>query len=133
MRHFDGNKYVAELNAFRIQLGSVPGSELDFRNAFRAIGLPSNQIFWSEFKNSNLLSKIGKDLYCFTEPENPINYKKLDSIYAKYHKRAEQYKRTWISNKSGNSLFGRTDIIEAIELLTSNGFDVIMRANKLIK
>ncbi len=130
---FKANEHISYLNAFREQLGSIPATEIDFRSALKHCGLPSNLVFWSEFKHSNIISKIGKDLYCFTEPDKPINYKKLEVIYKKYKKRSECYKNTWIANKNGNALFVRPDIIEAIKLLTDNGFEVIMRANNLIK
>lgn len=125
-RKFNAKAYITALNTIHYQLSQTPFTSETIQIEFKNCGLPSNPIFWSVFSKSNLVKKIGRNLYCFNEPDTPIHFIKLDTIYKEYKRRLTAYRNKWHDNKKQKDVLKRPDIQAAIKLLKDNGMDVVI-------
>lgn len=127
--------HIAALNEFRehsIQSGDLPLSEDSLRNAFKACGIPSNSLFFLEFRNSGLLVKVEKDMYAWKDTL-PIHHQALQSIYSRYQKRAREYANIHYTKIRMNKESKEKEIEKAIKLLKENGFEIFTPCHKLYK
>lgn len=114
--------HIAALNEFRkhsIQSGDLPLAEEDFRNALKACGIPSNSLFFAEFRNSGLLVRVEGDMWTWKN-QLPIHHQTLQGIYVRYQKKREEVLKS-------------KEIEEAVNLLKSNGFEVFAPYKGLYK
>lgn len=118
--------HIVSLNKFRansIKHGDLPLSEGDFRNAFKACGIPSNALFFLEFRRAGLLVRVERDMYAW-QNNRPIHHQILQNIYAKYQKRVNEYSNARYTRKKREKVLKGKEIEEAINLLKNNGFEV---------
>lgn len=126
-RKFDAESHIVDLNSLRIQLANIAFTSDTLREGFKNCNIPSNPIFLNEFFKSGLITQIGKDLYCFTNPSKPIHFNKLNDIYKEYKKKSDKYHNKWYNKEKRKNVLKRSDIQAAIRLLNENGMEVIFR------
>ena len=125
-RKFDAEAHIVDLNTMRTQLAKIPFTSDTIREGFKSCGIPSNALFWAVFSNSELVQKIGNDLYCFRNPDKPIHFHRLGDIYKEYKKRVTIYHNKWCDKKKRKDILKRPDIQDAIKLLQDNGFTIVI-------
>ena len=130
-RKFDAEAHIIDLNTLRHQLAKIPFTSDTIREGFKNCGIPSNALFWAVFSNSELIQKIGVDLYCFRNPDKPIHFHRLGDIYKEYKKRVTIYHNKWSDKKKRKDILKRPDIQDAIKLLQDNGFTIVIDVNNL--
>lgn len=126
-RKFDPEEHIIGLNTLKSQLALTPFDSDTIRKGFKSCGIPSNNLFFSIFKKSDILKCIGEDLYCFINPNKPIHFTKLSEIYREYSKKSDIYRNRWHDKKNCKNLLSRSDIRDAIKLLKSNGIEIIIK------
>ena len=127
--------HIVPLNEFRansIEHGDLPLSEEDFRNAFKVCGIPSNALFFLEFKNSGLLVRVEGDRYTWKN-DRPIHHLVLRNIYVKYQRKVNAYASARYSRKKREEVLKSKEIEEAIDLLKKNGFEIFAPHQGLYK
>lgn len=127
--------HIATLNEFRkhsIQSGDLPLSEEDFRNTFKACGIPSNPLFFSEFRSSGLLVRVEGNMWAWKN-KLPIHHQTLQDIYVRYQKKANGYANARYARKKREEVLKSKEIEEAVNLLKSNGFEVFAPHKGLYK
>lgn len=127
--------HIAALNEFRkhsIQSGDLPLAEEDFRNALKACGIPSNPLFFAEFRNSGLLVRVGGDMWTWKN-RLPIHHQTLQGIYVRYQKKKNGYASAHYARKKREEVLKSKEIEEAVNLLKSNGFEVFAPYKGLYK
>lgn len=132
---FHATEHISALNEFRkysISSGNQPLSSDDFRAAFKACGIPSNPLFFLEFRNSGLLVRVEGNMYVWKN-KLPIHYRTLQSIYSRYQKRANGYVRTHLEKKSRAKDLKSKEIESAISLLKDNGYEIFIPCKGLFK
>jgi hypothetical protein len=102
---FDAKLVIASLNEIKQDKNIF--TEEECRMFLKECGIPSNILFFKEFKNS-LLRKIGNK-YTF-QSIKPIHFNDLQVIYNRYYKIVNAEKKDPIQ--------------EAIELLKRNGYKI---------
>lgn len=125
----DHIKALNEHKQDTIQHGNLPLSDRDFKNLFKSCNIPSNSLFFLEFRNFGLLTKIGKNMYTWSN-ELPIHHKSLQIIYERYQQRANTYVHTYLTKKKEAKILKDKEIEDAIYLLKSNGFEVFAPSSK---
>ena len=130
-RKFNAETHIIELNILRNQLAKISFSSDTIREGFKNCGIPSNALFWAVFSNSGLVKQIGRNLYCFNNPNKPIHFYRLDAIYKEYQKKVNAYHNKWYDNKKHKDILKRPDIQAAIKLLRENGMDVVVNVQKI--
>ena len=130
-RKFNAEEYIVGLNILRHQLSESLFTSNKIREEFKNCGIPSNMLFWTVFSNSGLVQKVENNLYCFKNPDKPIHFCKLESIYKEYKERATIYYNRWYNKKKHKNLLERHDIQDAIKLLQDNGFTIVIDVNNL--
>ena len=130
-RKFDAEAHIIDLNTLRHQLAKIPFTSDTIREGFKSCGIPSNALFWAVFSNSELVQKIGDNLYCFRNPDKPIHFHRLGDIYKEYKKRVTIYHNKWSDKKKRKDILKRPDIQDAIKLLQDNGFTIVIDVNNL--
>ena len=103
----------------------VPVSSEDFRAAFKTCGIPSNPIFWMEFRNSGLLTRVEGHLFVWTNAVSPIHHQQLQSIYNTYQKRINRNCGAYRERKKRQELLKSKEIEDAVNLLKENGFEIL--------
>ena len=116
-------------------------SKDEFLKGLKEIGIPSNEHFWRILLKSvlptqkcKLLTKVRKDGFVFTKPKEPIYHGDLQALYDAYSKTIKKYQQACKEKKQqtvsapdkeqeANEL--PVQIREAIDLLKSNGFEVL--------
>lgn len=130
-KKFDAEAHITNLNKLRIELAKIPFTSDTIRKGFKSCGIPSNLLFWSVFRNSGLVSMIEEGLYCFNDPRKPIHFTKLSEIYRQYQEKTTVYHNKWHDKKKQKDVLKRQDIQAAIKLLNENGFDVVLKIQKI--
>ena len=130
-RKFDAESHIVDLNTLRIQLIKTPFTSNTIREGFKNCGIPSNLLFWTIFSSSGLVQRVGKDLYCFRNPNKPIYFHRLEDIYKEYKKRVTVYHNKWYDKKQRRDVLKRSDIQDAIKLLQNNGFTIVIDVKNL--
>ena len=125
------------VNEFRNSLIKRNGvfSKDEFLKGLKDLGLPSNVHFWSALRTCKcseiggpLITKVGQDKFVFTDPKKPIFWGDLQAVYNSYKSLLEKYKKTQKQKKTAvkeESKALSDEIAKAIELLKSNGFEVL--------
>lgn len=126
-KRFDAETSIVYLNTLRVQLSNTTFTEDTIRKGFKNCKIPSNALFWSEFRNSGIVIKVGEDLYCFKNPNKPIHFRMLNEIYKRYKDRADLYYNKWYDKKRRKNVLKNSEIQAAIKLLNDNGFEVLRR------
>ena len=132
---FSAIDHISALNEFRkysIGSGDIPLTESDVRDVFKRCGIPSNSLFFSEFKKSGLLVKVERDLYVWKN-QRPIHYQVLQNIYERYQKRLYKYRTTYYHRRVCSKKLLSKEIKNAINLLKENGFEVVIPCGELYK
>ena len=127
--------HIAALNEFKkysIQSGDLPLTEEDFRTAFKACGIPSNSLFFIEFRNSGFLVKVEGNMWTWKN-QLPIHHQTLQGIYVRYQKKANGYASAHYAQKKREEVLKSKEIEEAVNLLKSNGFEVFAPYKGLYK
>lgn len=128
---FNSEAHIASLNALRAKLANNVFSVSTIRIELRECGIPSNLSFCSFFLNSDIITKIDEDRFCFSNPNKPIHFQKLEEIYKKYLEKQNQYQNKYLNKKKQSDIIKRADIQAAITLLNDNGMIVISQKNIL--
>lgn len=102
----------------------VPISSEDFRAAFKTCGIPSNAMFWVEFRNSGLLTRVEGHLFVWTSAVSPIHHQQLQSIYNTYQRKVNRNYGAYRERKKRQELLKSKEIEDAINLLKENGFEI---------
>lgn len=117
---------ISALNSIRMRFANASFTSDIIRNEFRLHKMPSNSLFWSVFCTSGLLQRVDVDLFRFTNANKPIHISYLDNIYNEYRNRSNKYVQKYrVTHKKQNTL-EREDVQNAIKLLTSYGFKVVI-------
>lgn len=119
--------HIVPLNEFRansIKHEDLPLSEEDFRNAFKACGIPSNALFFLEFRRAGLLVRVEGDMYAWKN-NLPIHHQTLQGIYTRYQKKVNEYSNARYARKKREKALKSKEIEDAINLLKENGFEVL--------
>lgn len=127
--------HIAAFNEFRkhsIRSGDLPLSEEDFRNAFKACGIPSNSLFFSEFRSSGLLVRVEGNMWAWKN-KLPIHYQTLQGIYVRYQKKVNGYANAHYARKKREEMLKSKEIEEAVNLLKRNGFEIFAPYQGLYK
>lgn len=125
---FNSSEHIKPLNEFK-QLTNYPLSEEDIRIALKNCGIPSNILFFNEFKNSGILLKVEGNLYVWNSSE-PIHYKFLQTVYSNYQRKVNEYAyRAYQKKKEGQEYL---EISDAIQLLKSKGFIILTPGSQII-
>ena len=132
MKEFQAIQHIAELNNFKMQSKSLILSREDFCAALKNCSIPSNALFFNEFRNSGLLVKVGKDTYAWKDIK-PIHFKTLQLIYCTYQNKLNKYLQTYNNKKKEKDLLKREQIESAITLLKNNGFEIFAPYKGLYK
>ena len=123
---FVAMNHIVALNEFKkhsIQSGDLPLSEENFRNALKSCGIPSNSLFFLEFKSSGLLVRVEGNMWAW-KSKLPIHHQTLQRIYVQYQKKVNGYASAHYARKKKEEAFKSKEIEEAVNLLKSNGFEV---------
>lgn len=82
---FDPKKCIGPLNNAKqaLQWKNVPFDKETLLNNLKACGLPTNNIFWSALRKSNILQEVSKGKYMFTSKE-PIFVGALEEVKKSY-------------------------------------------------
>ena len=99
-------------------------TDRDFRDSLKECGIPSNNLFWIEFKKSGLIREVEANVFQWSNTSSPIHFKTLQDIYKRYHARMVKYQSNYKEKKAYHSIYKREDIKEAIDLLKDNGFEI---------
>lgn len=124
---FRAIEHIKQLNILKRDMvrAGVPVSSEDFRAAFKTCGIPSNPMFWVEFRNSGLLTRVEGRLFVWTNAISPIHHQQLQSIYNTYQKRINRNCVAYRERKKREELLKSKEIEDAINLLKENGFEVL--------
>lgn len=132
---FIAANHIAVLNEFKrhsIKSCDLPLSRTDFCNLFKNCGIPSNSLFFTEFKNSGLLIKVEGNMYTWKN-KHPIHHLTLQSIYARYQKKINTYANTRYCKKKREKEIETEEIRKAITLLKDNGFKIFMQCGEFYR
>lgn len=123
---FRAIEHIKQLNMLKKDMvrAGVPISSEDFRAAFKTCGIPSNAMFWVEFRNSGLLTKVEGHMFVWTSAVSPIHHQQLQSIYNTYQKRINRNSDAYRERKKKRELLRSKEIEDAINLLKENGFEI---------
>lgn len=123
---FKAIEHIKQLNMLKRDMvhAGVPVSSEDFRAAFKTCGIPSNLIFWMEFRNSGLLTRVEGHLFVWTSAVSPIHHQQLQSIYNSYQKKINAVRDRYLEKKAREELLKSKEIEDAINLLKENGFEI---------
>lgn len=89
---FDSEERISAINKFRIAMNGEKFSKAQILAVFKENHLPCNSSFWSTFKRSGIIKKIGRDQYVFSS-DKPIFHGVLNTIYQKYRAMANGYQQ----------------------------------------
>lgn len=123
---FRAIEHIKQLNMLKkdmVRVG-VPVSSEDFRAAFKTCGIPSNAMFWVEFRNSGLLTRVEGHLFVWTNAVSPIHHQQLQSIYNTYQRKVNRNYDTYREKKKRQELLKSKEIEDAVNLLKENGFEI---------
>lgn len=131
---FQAIAHISELNELKQDIlhGAAPVSEEELRAGLKNCGLPSNILFWSEFKNSGLLVKVEGNLFVW-KTKHPIHHRMLQAIYLKYQNRINGYTRAYKEKKAELRAAKDKEVDEAINLLKSRGYEIFAPCKGLYK
>lgn len=115
---FQAIEHIKGLNLLQQRLNKPITAE-KFRAELKKIGIPSNYIFWLEFKRTGLVMEITKGAYIFAN-STPIHHTMLQNIYKKYQEKLSRY---------SNPQEGKIEA--AIKLLKENGFEILIPRGEL--
>lgn len=134
LKAFEAIAHIGELNELKqgILHGKAPISERDFRAGLKSCGIPSNIVFWSEFKNSGLIVKVEGNMFVWKNRQ-PIHHKMLQSIYSRYQDRMNMYAKTYKGKQEELRVAKDKEIDNAINLLKSEGFVILTPHKGLYK
>ena len=123
---FRAIEHIKQLNMLKKDMvhAGVPVSSEDFRAAFKTCGIPSNAMFWVEFRNSGLLTRVEGHLFVWTNAVSPIHYQQLQSIYNTYQRKVNRNYDTYREKKKRQELLKSKEIEDAVNLLKENGFEI---------
>lgn len=123
---FRAVEHIKQLNMLKRDMvnSGVPVSSEDFRAAFKTCGIPSNAMFWVEFRNSGLLTRVEGHLFVWTSTVSPIHHQQLQSIYNTYQKRINRNYGVYRERKKRQELLKSKEIEDAVNLLKENGFEI---------
>ena len=126
--------HIRELNLFKAHMIKRGESleEGDFRNALKACGIPSNPLFFAEFRNSGLLVRVEGDMWTWKN-QLPIHHQTLQGIYVRYQKKVNGYASARYARKKREEVLKSKEIKEAIDLLKKNGFEIFAPHQGLYK
>ena len=126
MKPFKAKEHIKMLNMLKTQTleQSLLLTDRDFKEALKECGIPSNDLFWIEFKRSGLIQEVSANVFQWNGPNLPIHFKILQNIYEKYRTRLVKYQTTYKEKKALGITFKREDIKKAINLLKENGFEI---------
>lgn len=115
MSRFVAKDHIGELNSIRCELlsNNIGLTAIQFRDALKRIGIPSNTLFWTVLKQAGIVRKVDGE---YTFSNHPIHFVMLQNVYNEYYK-----KRTTYNNKYKED----NKIDKAIKLLKARGFEII--------
>lgn len=123
---FRAIEHIKQLNMLKKDMvrAGVPVSSEDFRAAFKTCGIPSNAMFWVEFRNSGLLTRVEGHLFVWTSEVSPIHHQQLQSIYNSYQRKINAVRDRYLEKKARQELLKSKEIEDAVNLLKENGFEI---------
>lgn len=89
---FSAKEHIASFNVYRLECGMRPISKQQLKESLKVIGIPTNDVFVSALRRSDIFTQIGKDTFRFATPKKPIYVKKLDTIYKDYQSKMTTYR-----------------------------------------
>lgn len=126
---FKALDHIEALNRIKQEMleNNLSASEKDFRDAFKRIGIPSNILFWIEFKSSGQIEYIDGE-YVWKNT-NPIHYQVLQKIYDSYNAKTKKYYLNRITKVKSSDY----EVLKAVELLKSKGYIILIPCNDVYK
>ena len=123
---FRAIEHIKQLNMLKKDMvhAGVPVSSEDFRAAFKTCGIPSNAMFWVEFRNSGLLTRVEGHLFVWTSEVSPIHHQQLQSIYNTYQRKVNRNYNAYREKKKRQEFLKSKEIEDAVNLLKDNGFEI---------
>ena len=126
MKPFKAKEHIKMLNMLKTQTleQSLLLTDRDFKDSLKECGIPSNNLFWIEFKKSGLIREVEANVFQWNNASSPIHFKILQDIYKRYHARMVKYQSSYKEKKMLHDVCKRKNIKEAIDLLKENGFEI---------
>ena len=126
MKPFKAKEHIKMLNMLKTQTleQSLLLTDRDFKDSLKECGIPSNNLFWIEFKKSGLIREVEANVFQWNNASSPIHFKTLQDIYKRYHARMVKYQSSYKEKKMLHDVCKRKNIKEAIDLLKENGFEI---------
>lgn len=127
-KSFNPHDCIGALNTAKQALVATerPFKKETLLSSFKGCGLPTNNVFWSAFRNSGLIQEVSKGKFMFTNKE-PIFVGKLVNIKAKYQEIKRNYREPIQKVESVEVVHQEepkqnTNLQAAINLLKENGY-----------
>ena len=126
MKPFKAKEHIKMLNILKSQTleQQLLLTDRDFKDSLKECGIPSNNLFWIEFKKSGLIREVEANVFQWNNASSPIHFKTLQDIYKRYHARMVKYQSSYKEKKMLHDVCKRKNIKEAIDLLKENGFEI---------
>lgn len=121
MRKFSAIAHIKDLNELKTNMANSFLNSEEFRLKLKSCGLPSNVLFWTFFKSSGIIRRIGNNSYVWVD-ESPIHYTVLQAIYREYQKKVNHYAKT--RQEKVKRCEDSTRIKKAISLLKEYGYKI---------
>lgn len=126
--------HIMELNEFKRKLlrDKAPVTAETFRNGLKECGIPSNILFWTEFKKSGIITEVEGNMYVW-KTRFPIHHLTLQAIYKRYQSKVNAYNKVRVEKEKDKKKEVRKQLREAIDLLKSHGFEIFAPNKDLYK
>ncbi len=129
---FKAKEHIKGLNNLRIQL-LLPITDVEFRNKLRDLGIPGNSLFFSELRRAGIVKRTEENTFIFTNPDIPIHYLALQSVYDSYKNREKEYSKNYTEKRKARKKQNNERISEAVKLLKENGYEIYIPVGTLFQ
>lgn len=125
---FNAVSHIRDFNLFRIKTGksSKSFSLTTLRDGLQSCGLPLNSLFINELRKSGILIKVSKEEYMWENPNTPIHFKILQTVYFNYHNKISFYNSVKIAKIKSSPESKNEKIRKAIKFLKNEGYEIFM-------
>lgn len=127
---FAAKDHIVPFNKFRASQGDIPMSEEQLKEGLKQCGIPCNTMFCVELKKFNVVKKVGND-YIFVNPDKPVYYKMLGSVYLQYYSKVKEYHKAANEKKMRKEDERNNSVQAAIKLLKERGYEIFAPIGKV--
>ncbi len=120
---FNAKEHIAAFNKIRRKCAGKPIKKDLLTKLLKENKILSNREFCSELVKEGVLMCKG-DEYTFVNPDSPIHYNLLNSIYVKYYNRIRSYSKTATLRKTQRKAIKDKRVQESIKLLKEYGYEI---------